>query len=268
MGGFVAAFTQIQGNDTALRKEAEKHLTEAKASQPRSTAEHLFLAESTKVRQPVREQVAVCLGCPVKSVGVVLQQERDIRRQDSCVGRYQQQEAAAKPATSRAHERRSEPRLPKHEVCIDGDGSVRFSEFLQYHQSFAAWWIDGIAPSKEAQESPLMCLADSPSVQIQQLPSHDKQRLLTQGESQQMRTSWVPQPLADVAASVHHGTVTAMAVDAEEAIPFQQARWRRLPSAWQLQALLSEQWQLDAICEILQEIHREIQARHIQAGRP
>jgi len=37
-------------------------------------------------------------------------------------------------------------------VDLDGDGSVRFSEFLKYHQSFAAQGMDEIAPSEETLE--------------------------------------------------------------------------------------------------------------------
>ena len=67
MEGLVETLRQIQGNDNALRKEAEKRFTEAKASQPGQTVEHLFgVVESTQVEQPVREQSAVllrqCLG--------------------------------------------------------------------------------------------------------------------------------------------------------------------------------------------------------------
>ena len=50
---------QVQGNDNALRKEAEKRFTKAEVPQPGTNFEHLFaVIESTQVEQPVREQAA------------------------------------------------------------------------------------------------------------------------------------------------------------------------------------------------------------------
>jgi len=62
MEGLVEILKQIQGNDNALRKEAEKRFVEAKTNQPGQTVEYLFgVLEAAQVEQPVREQAAVLL---------------------------------------------------------------------------------------------------------------------------------------------------------------------------------------------------------------
>ena len=140
----------LQIAQPCAREKRLTRFTEAKPLQPGTTVHHLFAVLSYS------ESVTFDFKIPMPSVNRALaplsSEQRSVALQS-----FRCQLTCAGSRDFPHPKRRSGPRFLRvrvgtsHHVCIDGDGSVRFSEFLMYHQSSAAW--DGrIAPSEKVSE--------------------------------------------------------------------------------------------------------------------